>query len=99
MPKAIKRFNPCGHSSNKIRPKQENVTKYIFNLDYATLMVEKKNYPINEKIKITLNINYFQKAQYLINIGERSGFFYIANGKFILFKKILVCFSINFYHK
>ena len=55
-------------------------------------MVEKKNYSINEKIKITLNINYFQKAQYLVNIGERSGFFYIANGKLSNSKKILVVF-------
>lgn len=64
----------------------------FFYLDNGIFMVEKKNYSINEKIKITLNINYFQKAQYLVNIGERSGFFYIANGKLSNSKKILVVF-------
>ena len=46
------------------------------------LTIEKKVFDLNEIVNFKVQIGFFQKAQYLISIGKKTAFFYLAKGIF-----------------
>ena len=52
------------------------------------LTIEKKVFDLNEIVNLKVQIGFFQKAQYLISIGKKTAFFYIAKGIFFLFTSL-----------